>query len=62
MLDHDDTDQEVDNELLSLSNPKSGKGEGVGVGAAHGSCCLWLLVPGHAIDDTQSQSWCAMSQ
>ena len=43
LLDHEDTDKEVDTELLSFSILWSGEGEGVRVGAAHRSChiCLW---------------------
>ena len=39
LSDLDDTEEEVDTELLSISNPQSG--EGVGVGAAQGSHCHW---------------------
>ena len=56
LLDHDDTDEEVDTELLSLSNPLSSEGEGVRVSSAHSSHCIWLQSWQHC--DTQSWSWC----
>ena len=41
LLDLDDTDEEVDTELSSLSNTQSGAGKGDGGVAACSSHCLW---------------------
>ena len=45
LSDLDETDEEVDTELLSLLKLQSGEGEGVRVGAAHGSHHPWATVP-----------------
>ena len=39
--DTDATDEEVDAELLSLSNPSSDQGKGDWGGATHNSHCVW---------------------
>ena len=41
LLDLNETDELVDTELMSLSNPWSHEGEEDGVGATQGSCHLW---------------------
>ena len=41
LLDLNDTNEEVDTVLESLSNLWSGEGKGDGGGVAHSSCCLW---------------------
>ena len=56
LSDHDDTDEEVNTELLSFSNLLSSKGEGNRVGAAHRSHCLWPQSQPHCV--AQPQSWC----
>ena len=56
LLDLDDTDEEVDTELLSLLNPWSGEGEGVRVSAAHGSHHIWPQSQLHC--GTCLWSWC----
>ena len=51
-----DTEEEVDTELPSLLHPQSSEGEGVGVGAAQGSCCHWPQSWQHC--DVWPHSWC----
>ena len=55
LSDLDDTDEEVDIELLSLSNPQSGEGEGDEVSAAHGSHAASSCDPGCIVFSGLSQ-------
>ena len=52
LLDLDDTNEDVDTELLSLLNPWSSEGEGAEGCAAHRWCCCWPCC------STQPWSWC----
>ena len=56
----DDTDQEVDTKLLSISNPWCGEGDGDGVMAAQGSHFLWLQSQLHCYAQPHSWIQCPM--
>ena len=66
LLECDDTDEKVDTELLLFSNPWSDEGEGVRVGATHGSHCLWpwswLCCDLQSQSCCNAQSWCNTQQ
>ena len=56
LLDLDDTDEEVNTELLSLLNLQSGEGEGDGVvqpmglaTSGHGPCCIVVPALSHGV-------------